>query len=188
MGSTITTGKLASAFMDAKNEVWYALYEETYEKNCHPHRPRWNCIYFGQLAGALKQIFRYASACEGGMLRARNGDIKPESYITAWLNELSNPVAHQPNDVTIQVGKSFNASVPEDMAELAASKLKGLGREDIAKALEDGNQHVLRMDGDAAIIAELYGEEPALGTWRVITYTPQHAARDALLGYSHNTT
>lgn len=79
MGATVTTGKRAAAFKAPSGQNFYVLFEETYEKNCTPHTPHWNCILFGDLIAAMERIFRHASACEGGMLQGRGGSITPRT-------------------------------------------------------------------------------------------------------------
>ena len=36
MGATITMGKIAAAFQANDGATYYALFEQTYEKNCYP--------------------------------------------------------------------------------------------------------------------------------------------------------
>ncbi len=184
MGATITCNKLAASFVDANAKTWYTLYEETYEKNCYPHRPQWSCIYFGPLEGAIEKIFKYSSSCAGGMLRSRNGYIKPENYIAAWLRELKNPVAHTPLDVSLEIGSGFYTPIPQDQAQATLELLRGMGRDDIAKTLEEGRRQVLSMANDADIVATLFGNRSTLSPWRVIGHPPLHGQRDSALGYS----
>ena len=95
MGATVSTGKLAAAFATAAGKIIYVLFEQTYEKNCHPHRPEWSCTFIGSIEMAMKWIFLSASSCEGGMLQNRSGQITPEGYIAGWLKELASPVEFQ---------------------------------------------------------------------------------------------
>lgn len=182
MGSTIITGKLAAAYKDASGVIWYTLYEETYEKNCYPHTPQWSCIYFGALEGAIEKIFKYGSSCEGGMLRSRSGTLLPENYISSWLNELANPVRHEPGDVMLQISDSWRASIPTTHADASYAILHRFGYDGIVDMLREGQTHDLSMQHDAPVIAALYGNASGLGPWRVIKQAPVHGERDASLG------
>lgn len=85
MGATVLTNMAATTFVGQPDGTQYvALWEECFEKNVYPHTPSWCCRYFGSYAGAISTIFASASACEGGMLRTRNGTMKPEQYINRW--------------------------------------------------------------------------------------------------------
>jgi len=53
MGATVTTGKRAAAFTAPSGQNIYVLFEQTYEKNCTPHSPHWNCILFGDISAQL---------------------------------------------------------------------------------------------------------------------------------------
>jgi hypothetical protein len=65
MGATVTMGKLAAAFKAPCGQNIYVLFEKTYEKNCTPHTPHWNCILFGDLIAAMARIFGHASVTSG---------------------------------------------------------------------------------------------------------------------------
>jgi hypothetical protein len=90
MGATITTGKQAGAFV-ANGKVLYVLFEESYEKNCYPHTPRWSAWVAGTPEQVMQRIFLAASDCEGGMLQSKAGYITPESWIRGWLKEMAAP-------------------------------------------------------------------------------------------------
>jgi len=72
MGSTVTTRKLAAAFKSANGTVTFALFEESYSKNCYPRTPSWCCWSIGDIRHVMKAIFSAASSCEGGMLLDEN--------------------------------------------------------------------------------------------------------------------
>ncbi|KLR57124.1 hypothetical protein [Diaphorobacter sp. J5-51] len=184
MGSTITTGKLASAYKDASGVIWYSLYEEMYEKNCYPHTPKWCCIYFGALEAAIEKIFKYGSSCEGGMLRSRSGALLAENYIASWLRELANPVHHDPGTVTLKVSDSWRASIPTTQADAAYAILSRFGYSGVVDVLKEGKAHELSMQHDAPVIAALFGNASGLGPWRVIEHAPVYAGRNASLGRS----
>lgn len=82
MGATVVTGKAVAAFHHpTTGEVIYLAFEETYEKNCHPHTPRWDPRAIGTFEQVMKVLYGSAAACEGGMLQTRSGHTKPELYL-----------------------------------------------------------------------------------------------------------
>ena len=109
MGATVTCRKLAAAFACADG-VFYALFEQTYEKNCYPHTPGWSCVHFGNIDHALRTIFRHASSCEGGMLQSRSGCITPEGYIAGWMKEMASPMRMPDCRIDLHVSDSIYAS------------------------------------------------------------------------------
>ena len=182
MGATIITGKIAAAYKDASGVIWYSLYEETYQKRDYPHIPKWECIYFGALEGAIEKIFKYGSVCEGGLLRSRSGALLPENYISSWLNELANPVQYEPGDITLQISDSWSASIPKTQADASYAILHRFGYDGIVGVLKEGQAHQLSMQHDAPVIAALYGNASGLHPCRVISHAPVHGVRDATLG------
>ncbi len=93
MGATVTTGKLAAVYEENDGTPMYVLFEETYEKNVHPHVPRWETIAIGSISVVLPRVFRYAAATVGGMLQGRSGRISPTAYIKGWMEALAHPKA-----------------------------------------------------------------------------------------------
>lgn len=77
MGSTVSTAKLVGAFQGNDGQLCYALFEQTYDKNCHPHNPKWSAMRIGDLAATMKAIFSYASSCEGECCKVPVGDLLP---------------------------------------------------------------------------------------------------------------
>jgi hypothetical protein len=97
--------KKAAVFKSKQGIAIYVLYEESYSKNVIPHTPRWSCISIGPLEEAMKAIFHQAGACEGGSLRSRTGDLKPENYIAPRrLSELASPVVQEDSTVSMSIG------------------------------------------------------------------------------------
>lgn len=185
MGSTVTTGKLAAAFKAACNKIVYVLFEETYEKNCHPHTPNWSCFFIGTLEDAMARIFLHSASCEGGMLQGRNGYITPEGYIAGWMKELAAPAEMPDLAISLSISKGFYSPVPEDRIDNAKKALAEIGRQDIADALCAGNEVTLNLHADVMVLLALYGPG-RISPWRIIQsyMAPTHQRRNAALGYA----
>jgi len=182
MGATVTCNKLAAAFAGA-DSPFYVLFEETYEKNCYPHTPHWSCVYLGDIEGALRQIFRFASSCEGGMLQTRSGNVTPEGYIAGWMKELASPMRMPDCNITLQVSESLYASVRSANVEAVCAILDDNGQAAAAKAIRAGDQATLSLHRDAIAVAGLC---VAIAPWRIIgSHTvPLYGERDHSLGYN----
>lgn len=181
MGATVTCNKLAAAFRASTGTIHYVLFEETYEKNCHPHTPDWSCTHIGDIDSTLKRVFAYASHCEGGMLQGRGGHITPEGYIRSWLNELAAPVHFEDRVITLKVDKSFSAVLPEAKLVEIEDALTSLGRRDIADAMKKGEARQVSLYANAELLSAL--TKAGVSAWRYQWYCPQHGTRDTGLGY-----
>lgn len=125
MGSTVTTGKQVCAIRDKKTGTpIYLLFEETYEKNCYPHTPKWSCACIGTLEEAVRTIFDRAGVCEGGMLQTRSGHITPEGYIQPWMSLLKEPLAYPDMRAHMTLGTNWMDFLTPENLELAKVALK----------------------------------------------------------------
>jgi hypothetical protein len=184
MGATVTTRKLAAAFKAPSGQNVYVLFEESYEKNCTPHTPEWNCILFGDLSAAMERIFRHASACEGGMLQRRGGSLTPEGYIRGWLKELASPVSFPKEAVTLKIGQQgLYDALPETAWPEVSERLRTIGRTDLRDRLA-ANEAIEISTCDTAVIVALYGRNGLLPPWRVLRHAPSSTARRPDLGYA----
>lgn len=170
MGATVTTGKTAAAFVKKDGTVVYVLFEKTYEKNCHPHTPRWSCWGVGEFKDILDRIFRGAAACEGGMLQGTHGHIRPESYITSWMTALKNPVALNNEDIHLKVGDSFYSSIPAADLEKVEEILAAIGLNAASEALRKGESIRLSLMDDADAVLALYGIHGVIPPWKVFEH------------------
>lgn len=156
MGATVTTGK--KVFATVSNEqVFYCLWEQTYEKNCYPHTPSWSCIHFGDKMSTLHRIFRAAAAAEGGSLQNRGNTLKPENYIAAWFREMANPAYFENYYVTVKM-PSFWWHSTEEKEGLKAAFLKVFedsGLKDEASAIAAGGYIHLPTNAEALLIERL---------------------------------
>lgn len=169
MGSTVSTDKKVSAFTTPQGRTAYILFEETYEKNCYPHDPKWSCVGFGYLEDVLKMIFWIASSTEGGMLKGKSGDTTPEAYATAWLKCLAAPRKTYDRDISLHFG-GFSAPLPSDEG-IRAKVLSSL-REDgfpvVATSLEAGPVEV-SLYRDFDVLRSIYTKNRVhLGSWRIL--------------------
>lgn len=187
MGATVSTRKLAAAFQATSGQQFYLMFEETFEMNCYPRTPRWSCYAIGNLEHVIARIFLAGSACEGGMLKGAGcREITPERYVGGWMKELENPVEFADRTITLEVGNDFSASIPKGQFQKVKEKLIGLGRQDLASILEQGQSVALSLYADAELICALY-EGNTLAPWRIINSheTPVYGLqiRNPDLGY-----
>lgn len=169
MGSTVSTGKQAYAFVTPANRTAYVLFEEMYEKNCYPHHPSWSCVVVGYLDEVMVDLFRIASSCEGGMLQHRSGNVLPETYLERWLETLAEPMAMPDVTGTLAYGSSFYATLPLSSKDKIEASLRDHNLSDEVDKLLDGRDVSLHQDFD--LLNAIYGAY-ALGAWRFITQRP----------------
>lgn len=187
MSSTITVGKLATAFKAPNGKIFYLLFEKTYESNVFPQTPKWGCYLLGTLAEALQRIFNFASSCEGGTLRGRCGSITPESYIAAWLKELKKPVEMVDLTVRLVVSNAFNAIIPRKVAEEVCMVLGDFGRHDLAELIGSGGEVNLSLHRDVEVLKAIIDRSNvSLGRLICSEWTPDHSSeqRSQEFGYS----
>lgn len=166
MGSTVVTGKKATAFKTDQGKIVYVLFEETYESNCYPHEPHWSAIHVGTIDTALQRIFSSASACEGGSLRSRSGSIKPESYFQGWMKALKNPFHFTMEEVDLKIGDGFYTPIQTKHAEEALKRLAKAGMaQDQIDLLRSGGLVKVSLDKNADFILCLQG---LVLPWRIV--------------------
>lgn len=183
MGATVTTGKLATAFVAPNGETCFVLFEQTYEKNVYPHTPRWHCVGMGSLSAVLERIFAYATGCEGGSLQSRSGCITPEGYIAGWLKELANPVAQSDLCIRLSQGSGFYSVVTDANRDSVCEAVRSLGRCDLADVIRAGSQPALQLHSDTDLVLALI--DAGVLVWRLITvHAPVFGQRVPSLGYS----
>jgi len=184
MGATVTTGKRANAFLSNEGVPIFILEEETYEKNVHPHTPRWNVVAFGEYHDVLKRIFCYASATDGGMLQGKSGWISSVGYIQGWRNAIANArldINHgDPRTYDLYIGKSFYDPIEEGSQEKALKALADEGYQSIADRLLKGEKIGLHMKDDLNVLLALYGSKSnCLPSWSIFRNGyPQFGSND----------
>ena len=165
MGSTVTTKKLVLGFQTSSG-LRYALMERTYERNVHPHTPRWGCIALGAFEAVIERILAYASYCEGGMLQSRDGHIQPEKYLAGWYRAFRK-VRHLDMETVL-----VSLSSADETFQTTRSLLQKRCRDDLVQALDAGT-FTLSLHDDFDLIFDIYGPGRILAPWRIIS--PSHA-------------
>ena len=183
MGATVTCAKRAAAFAGADGATTYVLFEQTFEKNVHPYRPDWHCLFIGHADAALERIFGRASSCEGGMLVSRHGWITPEGYLTAWLKEMAAPLRMPDQDVRLWTGTTLYAPIPPALSGEIATLLAAHGLVGEADTIRTTGSASLRLHAHSTAINALHGEQ-RIPAWRLIddAAMPFGTDRDARLG------
>lgn len=184
MGATVSTECAVSAFRSAKGNVFYIMWEKTFEKNCYPHNPRWSCVQFGGQAAVMEAIFKYSAACEGGILQGRGGHITPEGYIQRWMKAIKAPLRVPNNETfTLSMGKSFYDAIRVDQPK-ALEVLLEFGMESIVAGLREGKSFALPVYEHGEMLTRLQ----AVGVlpWRLFQHGPLGNQTDASLALDYS--
>ncbi|MBU3625821.1 hypothetical protein ICN48_06190 [Polynucleobacter sp. JS-Safj-400b-B2] len=188
MGATVTVGKKAHAYLSNEGIPVFILEEQTYEKNCYPHTPKWSVVAFGTYQDVMRHVFRYASATDGGMLQGRSGWIGSEGYIKGWRDAIANADLdknhEEPALVNLYIGTSWTAPIEKDIGgqwsnEAKAIKLLRDARFDwIADDLLAGKSIPLNMKDDLNVLLTLYGSGSStnLGAWHILRDLYPHSS------------
>jgi hypothetical protein len=186
MSSTVTTGKLIGAFRGQDGQPCYVMFEQTYEKNCYPHTPRWSARAIGSSSQMMRAIFCSAASCEGQSLQGAGGrTITPESYVAGWLKEMANPVTMVNQEIVLKAGNEWNSPLTLSAFNDSKAAMQALGYGTQVAALEAGEPVALSLYADSNLLSALY-DGLTLGAYRVIqSYNiPLGNMRDESLGYS----
>ena len=182
MGYTVSTGKLAAAFVRGDGEIVYVLFEKTHESNVYPQTPHWGCIAIGTYAEVMLRVFRHATSCEGGMLKGSgNRDIKPENYIAGWRHELAEPVLMDDVNISLQVG-SWCSPIDTEKLDEVIVVLRQIGRNDLADTLRNNGRADISLYRDVDAVLALYGVDKLFSPWRVLEHTSVMSMRRPELG------
>lgn len=180
MGATITCNKKVGAFRADDERVLYALFEETYEKNCYPHTPKWSCVAFGAYEEVLEFVFLAAQAAEGGMLQTRRGHTTPEAYIRSWMTAFKSP--HALCDVVVRLKVSLGKWPIYDLgANLAPRMIEALlyaDRPDLAQVIENETALSMSLFRDWRAIRALLAID-GLYPWRMLEHSALETTIDS---------
>jgi len=170
MGATVTTGKFVSAFQ-AKGKTYYILFEETYEKNCHPHNPTWCCIAMGSYQDVMKNVFGRASAAEGGSLQTRAGCVSPETILRGWSLAFNKPASFHNIKINLRILErgSWREGIESCLAGELHNVLKENNRLDIwDKLISDDDEFTLSLHDNIELILSIFGADGIASPWRII--------------------
>jgi len=174
MGATVTTNKKVAAFRRADGEIIYVLYEETYEKNVHPHQPHWGARGIGTYDDVMLRVFQGAAACEGGGLQTRSGYTTPEAYLQRWKIEFKKPVPMADEEIELTLdGTSMYSTIGNEHVVEALRVLAEIGRQDLVDALKAGPVKV-HLHADIDVIVALYGVKTNIPLWKILRHGPPH--------------
>lgn len=112
MGSTIVTAKKVAFINSSTGVLFYALFEQTYESNVFPQRPRWGCRHFGTAESCMRRIICDAAATEGGILKGK-GRSTPTAWLKQWREEMAAPTRLEGSKVKGRFGPGLYAIDPE---------------------------------------------------------------------------
>lgn len=185
MGATVTTGKLVMGFRSA-NKVIYLLAEETYEKNCSPHTPRWSCFAIGDYKQVMARVFAHASAAEGGGLQNRANDLTPESYIRGWNLAFHKPILFEDKEISFRIldRNYWRNGIESVTAGRLFSYLKSVDRLDVWENLlnEQNDKVKLSLHDDIELILGIFGTSGFVSPWQIIDmYFKPHGLEDISL-------
>jgi hypothetical protein len=132
MGATVVTDKAVRFLWKTPAEPIFFLYEETYEKNVHPHRPEWICVGVLRALDALPELFHWAGVCEGGMLQTRKGHTTPEAYLRSWKKAFAFAYPYQ-GSTTFRLDRTLRGALWDgEPPELQAQQVPALGLDKLA--------------------------------------------------------
>ncbi len=174
MSSSIVTNRAATAFKSPSGETIWCLFEKVYSSNVIPRIPEWNCVCIGNTESVLQTVFQFAHYCEGGMVQTPKGRISPEDYIDRWMKALRNPIKMpdlQISPALAQGRESWGAHWAEEQRAqnaAVAKRLRGIGRGEMATALEKGETlPAWSLHADADLVCAVYSKD-GLRPWDAI--------------------
>lgn len=170
MGATVICDKKIAACRNKRGEIFYLAFIESYAKNDYPHQPDWSCFAFGSFEEVMKKIFQGASSCESGMMRSKNGQVKPENYIKSWSRLMTKPVRFDEGKLfTLSVGDQWRSTIPISLWTEAATALCSIGRDDIVRKLSTKGETVsVSLGRDFEVIQALYSVNGPIPVWRLL--------------------
>lgn len=181
MGATVSVAKMAAAFKANNGKVGFALFEQTYEKNCYPHTPKWSCLAIGTREDVLRMIFLCAASFEDGLLQTRTGERSTEAFISEWLGELAMPFDLQDKQIELRIGDDWQAPIPatdiynKDRRPKIDQALRSAGYSGAADTLGAGQTLAVSLYQDLDLLRTLFavpqGANSALcGSWRILSH------------------
>jgi hypothetical protein len=177
MSILISISRRASAFRTAAG-IFYALFETTYPKNACSPNPVTQCVAFGTVAHITSWIFSGMAQCQSGLLQSVNGLIDPMDYRRFWQHALRRPDRLFTQPVWIRASRQLDATIPMESdvfcdgnrLPFATELLQLHGYSQIAARIAAGEEVIMDLHRDAAVLADIYGgaNETRIQPWRII--------------------
>jgi len=164
MDQVVTLARRASAFRTAAG-TFYCLFETTYRKNAHNPQQETRCVAFGHYDDVIRWILTAVASCESGMLQGLNGSIDPADYLRHWRHALRRPDDQFTQPIWVKASTAPGATVPLNSPfayngsrlPFAVQMLSQHGYPELAKRVKCGQEVVLDLHRDAAVLAKIYG-------------------------------
>jgi hypothetical protein len=195
MGSTVSISRRVSAFRTAAG-IFYALFETTYQRGEEAPTPKSSCVAFGTIRQVMAWIFSAMASCESGALQSVSGRIDPLDYMRFWQHALRRPDRQFTHPVWIKASRSRTATIPTrsdiwydgNRLPFAARLMREHGYPDQALRVERGEEVLMELHRDAALLAALYGGEGGtrIEPWRIIQPTDVVGEGDPSLAPAQN--
>jgi hypothetical protein len=168
MGATIFTNQAVNVLQTASGPA-FLLFEETYEKNCYPHTPRWGCVGIGRRDDVLRSIFNRAASTEGGMFRPQSRMTTADAYIPRWDRALKNAISIQSRQVSVGKHTMPMLWAGETPPPPMTDEVYGPLDPSQAKDWEDGKSITLDLESDFETIVWLWRTK-RLSLWKVFKH------------------
>jgi len=157
MGSTVVTARRIGA-LPTSTGIVYALFETSYESNCHPHRPREEAVAFGTYADVMHWVILACGATCGGMLCGKGGSLTPHGYFGAWMSAFDD--ARELRDQTLFFRAMLNCGSEREVAVTAmvAGALRKADLMSEADAYERGDEISLKLYQHVGLFRAILGD------------------------------
>jgi hypothetical protein len=109
MGSTVFNSAKIWTFPTDNGRIGYLWAENTHEKKEGAHRARLSAMCIGYREQVVDRIFSLATNIPGGMLIVKNAS--PQSFISALIAQLQNPVLLEHTRVALKSATSNRADI-----------------------------------------------------------------------------
>lgn len=150
MSYSIEYEKKAFVFDSISGEKNYLIYNTMADNNVSPRVPSPNFISYGWNYQAIKEICKLAGYCEGGMLKPKNRDCSPESYVKVWRKKIAEAKPFSEFRKEFPTAQFRVAVEKEQMKEFIDKKEneKSYEYEIINKFVSAGNAYMIQFIGN----------------------------------------
>lgn len=184
MGATHTCKQTAYTVCADDGQLFFLLSESTFESNVYPRKAHACVTFAGTAEACMGRAIRYASDCEGGMLKGPSACITPENYINKWRIALRTAKRIDAN--LVMVNFKFSTSwmgIAVSKRGDVESLLKGVGVDLVATATPSADGYRVSLSSVISVLPQMM----ALGIlmWQIIEdYQLQAACCEVQLGYT----